>query len=82
MGIISDLKMFFYWHKMLAYLFALGYIVLISIILVLSLIIAQLNEEIDTLKYIDDNQYNTKVEQYPNKRKIEKKCHFVQVNHR
>ena len=59
MGIISDFKMFLYWYKMLAYLLALGYIVLIFIIFVLSLIIAQQNEDIDTLKYIDDNQYNT-----------------------
>lgn len=53
MGIIGDFKMFLYWHKMLAYLIALGYIVLIFVIFVLSLIIAQQNEDIDTLKYID-----------------------------
>lgn len=72
MGIISDFKMFLYWHKMLAYLIALGYIVLIFVIFVLSLIIAQQNEDIDTLKYIDDNQCNTKIDEYPNKRKSEK----------
>lgn len=82
MGIISDFKMFLYWHKMLAYLFAFGYVVLIIIIFVLSLIIAQQNEEIGILRYILDNQYNTKTEQYSNKRKFEKKFHFTHLSHR
>ena len=82
MGIISDFKMFLYWYKMLAYLLALGYIVLIFIIFVLSLIIAQQNEDIDTLKYIDDNQYNTKIDECPDKRQAERKYHFIQFHHR
>ena len=82
MGIISDFKMFLYWYKMLAYLLALGYIVLIFIIFVLSLIIEQQNEDIDTLKYIDDNQYNTKIDEYPDKRQVERKYHFIQFHHR
>lgn len=82
MGIISDFKMFLYWHKMLAYLLALGYIILISIIFVLSLIIAQQNEEIDILRHLDDNQYNTKAEQYFSKRKSDKKYHFMRISHR
>ena len=82
MGIISDFKMFLYWYKMLAYLLALGYIVLIFIIFVLSLIIAQQNEDIDTLKYIYDNQYNTKIDEYPDKLQAERKYHFIQFHHR
>ena len=77
MGIISDFKVFFYWHKMLAYLLALGYIVL-----VLSLIIAQQNEDINMLRDVDDNQYNTQTEQYFNKRKYEKEYHFIHINRR
>lgn len=60
----------------------LGYIILIFVIFVLSLIIAQQNEDIDTLKYIDDNQYNTEIDEYPDKRKSEKKYHFIQIHHR
>jgi len=59
-----------------------SYIVLIFIIFVLSLIIAQQNEDIDTLKYIDDNQYNTKIDEYPDKRQAERKYHFIQFHHR
>lgn len=82
MGIISDWKMFFCWHKMLAYLLALGYIILISIIYVLSAIIALQNEKIDTLEHLIDIQYNTKTYQYPNKQKSEKKHYFIRVSPR
>ena len=82
MGIISDFKVFFYWHKMLAYLLALGYIVLIFIIFVLSLVIAQQNEDINMLRHFGDNQYNNQTEQYFNKRKYEKEYHFMHISHR
>lgn len=54
---------FLYFYKELAYIFALGYIILIAIIIALSILIIQKNDENRLLKRIIDtpSSYTTKV---------------------
>lgn len=83
MNNLRDFKEFIYFYKELAYIFALGYLVLIAAIITLSIVIINQRDENDTLKGIINSTPSYTVKHYPKRiLKAEYHMHSVRIEHR
>lgn len=83
MSNFRDFKEFIYFYKELAYLFAIGYLVLIAAIIMLSIVILKQRDENDTLKDIINSTPSYTVKHYP-KRILKAEYHMLstRIDHR
>ncbi len=65
MSNLRDFKEFIYFYKELTYLFAIGYLVLIAVIIMLFIVILKQRDENETLKSIINSIPSYTVRHYP-----------------